>query len=492
MHYVSPPDLAGVPTLQLEFHRDAQPGQRCSFETATGVVMFRPAGVLLLLIGAWIVQGSEAEARSLRIVTSFPPSMIDVYRDAFRKVHPEVDVEFIQRKTTAAVALLTSGERLDADLFWASAPDAFEFLKREGELSPLAPRETGAPAAVGGYPVNDPQGFYLGFALSAYGLVLSETYLGRHGLPVPRSWRDLTAPVYFGHIGISSPSRSGTTHLMVEALLQSEGWEKGWGTWRRIGGNLATVTARSFGVPAGVARGRFGIGITIDFLAQPSDLEAGPVRFIIPAERVFAPASIGLLKAARNPTAANAFVDFVLSAQGQRLLLDPAIGRRPVRPEFHSNDDSGGSNPFEPMADGNWLFDADRSAARYELINLMFDELVTFRLTEAASIWRQIAETEASLATVPDDVAAKAVTEARVLLESVPLSEDEADLLARDLRLVRVPRGLQAPGGQARLMTRLRDWTTANLVAAKAAAERARTHLVALGRLPDTESDAAK
>ena len=452
--------------------------------------MLRLATILSFLSWAWIVPGSEAEARSLRVVTSFPPSMIDVYRDAFRKAQPKIDVEFIQRKTTTAVALLTSGERLDADLFWASAPDAFEFLKRGGQLSPLTPRETGAPAAVGGYPVNDPHGFYLGFALSAYGLVWNQAYFERHGLPVPQSWRDLTAPVYFGHIGISSPSRSGTTHLMVEALLQSEGWAKGWATWRRIGGNLATVTARSFGVPAGVARGRFGIGITIDFLSQSNDLEASSVRFVIPDERVFAPASIGLLKTAQNPTSANAFIDFVLSAEGQRLLLDPAIGRRPVRPEFYSNANRNEPNPFEPMARDSWLFDADRSAARYELINLMFDELVRFRLTEAAPIWRAIAEVEASLAKVPDELAARAVNEASALLASVPLDEEEADLLARDLQLVRVPRGLQTPDRQARLTKRLRDWTTANLAAAEAAAKRARTRLVEVGRLQDITSGA--
>ena len=86
---------------------------------------------------------------------------------------------------------------------------------------------------------------------------------------MPRNWSDLAAPAYAGHIGLTSPARSGTTHLMVEraAAIARLGSAAG-RFWSAIGGNLATLTARSFGVTTGVARGRFGIGISIDFLTD--------------------------------------------------------------------------------------------------------------------------------------------------------------------------------------------------------------------------------
>ena len=437
-------------------------------------------GACVLMANAW-----PAQARALRIVTSFPPSMIEQYRTAFRAARPDIEVEFVQRKTTAAVALITGGKLQDADLFWASAPDAFELLKLEGQLIPLVPRNTGTPPAVAGYPVNDPGGMYLGFALSGYGVVWSEAYVERHRLSVPQRWRDLTAPIYSGHIGISSPSRSGTTHLMVEALLQSEGWSRGWAVWRQVGGNLATVTARSFGVSAGVSRGRFGIGITIDFLAQPTELDAAPVQFSFPEQKVFTPASIALLKGANNLEAANAFVDFLLSVPGQRLLLDPKIGRQPIRPEFYADGVTEGPNPFSVGDEAaTWSFDAGRSAQRYELINILFDELITFPLTQAAGIWRTVYEIEASLLSAPDTEAAKRVTQARALLGDMPFGEDEAAQLASTVKLVRVPRGLPSSDEQARLTNRIRDWTSQNLGAAHDAAESARRRLVELGRLP--------
>ena len=57
---------------------------------------------------------------------------------------------------------------------------------------------------------------------------------------------------------MSAPSRSGTTHLTVETVLQGMGWKDGWAEWKEIAGNFKTVTERSFCVPDGVNSGSFG------------------------------------------------------------------------------------------------------------------------------------------------------------------------------------------------------------------------------------------
>lgn len=90
-------------------------------------------------------------------------------------------------------------------------------------------------------------------------------YLSANKLPKPKEWSDLIKPIYYDHIGMSSPSRSGTTHLTLEAILQGEGFLKGWQTMKFISGNFKTVAATSFAVPDGVNSGDFGIGIVIDF-----------------------------------------------------------------------------------------------------------------------------------------------------------------------------------------------------------------------------------
>jgi ABC-type Fe3+ transport system substrate-binding protein len=407
---------------------------------------------LAALLAPTVFIGTAIAAEKVRVLTSFPPQFLEPFQRAFTKRHPAILIEFVQRKTTTALADIV-GDRHKADIFWASAPDAFEILKRAGRLTELKPRPTGAPDLIAGYPVNDPDLMYLGFALSGYGFVYNPDYLKDRELPVPKGWSDLAAPIYAGHIGISSPSRSGTMHLMVEAILQVYGWDRGWGIWSEIGGNLATVTARSFGVSAGVARGRFGVGPSIDFLAKPEGMpEGATTRFALPEETLFVPASIAILTDAANREGAERFIDFVLSPDGQALLLDPAVARLPISPSVYPTDGSTDGNPFQhDSLFARGLFDAGLSAARYELVNIIFDEMITFRRSDLGRMWRSVRAMEAALSERSDTDLAKLVSDARGALTRPPLNGTEAMELERWKDLVRVRRGLPTPEPQARL-----------------------------------------
>jgi len=443
---------------------------------------------ILMCLAVLLVQAVLTEiavaAEKVRVLTSFPPQFFEPFQAAFRKRHPSISIEFVQRKTTTALADIL-GNRNQADIFWASAPDAFEILKRAGRLAALTPRPTGAPDLIAGYPVNDPDRTYLGFALSGYGFVYNPDYLKERGLPVPKGWSDLAAPIYAGHIGISSPSRSGTMHLMVEAILQVYGWDRGWSIWSEIGGNLATVTARSFGVSAGVARGRFGVGPSIDFLANPEGMPTGATRFALPEETLFVPASIAILADAANRDGAERFVDFVLSPDGQALLLDPIIARLPISPAAYPAGEVIDGNPFQHdslFAKG--LFDATLSAARYELVNIIFDEMITFRRSELGRMWQSVRALEMALSERSDTEMAKLVSDARAALSRPPLNGVEAMKLEKWKDLVRVRRGLPTPEPQARLEAGIKTRIEENMQqAARALADAA----ARLGRADQNE-----
>lgn len=410
----------------------------------------------------------------IRVLTSFPPAVFEPFRDEFEAAHPGCRVDFIQRNTTAAVTRIASSEWGPgaADLFWASAPDAFEWLKAGGRLARTAPRPTGAPARVAGQPVDDADGTYLGFAVSAYGLAYNPEALADAGIGLPHRWEDLAAAAYHGHLGLSPPSRSGTTHIVVEALLQRLGWDQGWHVLRGIGGNLATLTARSFGVTSGVARGRFAIGISIDFLATGGAEAAGSLRFMVPDEPVVAPASIGVLADAPNPEGAESFIDFVLSPAGQALLRRPGIGRTPLHPP-----EALARFPAEGVP-----LDHALSARRYELVNLLFDEAVTHRQAELSFLTRRLHAVEARLAQQSDHAVTAAATAARAALFDPPL--EEADANDPDLAggMVRVPRTVPRTASQAVFEARLRQRLEAGAARAAAALRLAEQRL---GIVPD-------
>ena len=211
---------------------------------------------------------AQAPTGKVTVLTSFSKDVTDPFKKAFEAAHPGTTLEIQNRNTNAGVKLLEETRSANqVDIFWASAPDAFEVLKGKKLLQPYKPKATGIPEKVGAYPINDKDGFYSGFAASGYGIMWNERYVKANKLPEPKEWQDLAKAVYFDHVSIAAPSRSGTTHLTIETILQGEGWDKGWRTIKEMAGNFRTVTERSFGVPDAVNSGQVGFGIVIDFFA---------------------------------------------------------------------------------------------------------------------------------------------------------------------------------------------------------------------------------
>jgi len=372
---------------------------------------------------------TSAFANTVTIVTSFPKDLTGKFKAAFEKKYPNIKVEIVGKKTTAGIKYIQETKSNNTtDLFWASAPDAFEVLKGDGLLQKYTSKAKGIPSKVGSYPVNDPDGFYTGFAAAGYGIMWNTRYLKANKLPAPKEWSDLAKPVYFGHVGMSAPSRSGTTHLTVETLLQGEGFDKGWALTKEMAANFKTVTARSFGVPDGVNSGDFGIGIVIDFFGLSSIGSGFPVDFVYPKVSTLVPANIGIINNAPNKKNAQLFIDFLLSTQGQETLLDPKIRRLPVNPDTYSKAPKGFPNPFKDKSIGAAVkFDVDLSKSRYNLINSMFDVMITYRLDELRDAMSAIYKAEAALKKKSNSKASALVKEARALIAKNPITEAKAN-----------------------------------------------------------------
>ncbi|MET0085557.1 MAG: extracellular solute-binding protein [Sedimenticola sp.] len=379
------------------------------------------SAVAAIVLGVLSGTAVAAEGK-LTVVTSFPKDLTKQFKTAFEKKHPGMQVEMLKKKTTAGIKYIQeTADNNSSDLFWASAPDAFEVLKGDGLLEKYTSGAKGIPEKVGAYPLNDPDGYYTGFAAAGYGIMWNTRYLKAKKLPVPAQWSDLTKPIYHGHVGMSAPSRSGTTHLTVETLLQGDGWEKGWAKWKEIAGNFKTVTERSFGVPDGVNSGAFGVGIVIDFFGLSSKGSGFPVDFVYPQTTTLVPANIGVIKNAPNAKAAKAFIDFLLSDEGQVILLDKKIRRLPVNPKTYAKAPANFPNPFKDSSIGAAVkFDVQLSKARYNLVNSMFDVMITYRMDDLRAATKAVQDAEAA------NGDKKLIDEAKALIAAVPITEAQA------------------------------------------------------------------
>ena len=361
-----------------------------------------------------------AWAGTVTVLTSFPKELTSAYQKAFEAKNPGVKLEILNKNTTASIAYLRElpeGQR--PDIMWASAPDAFEVLARN-KLLQSAPDTLNpkAPAKIGNYPLNDPDGLYYGQALAGYGIMWNTRYLQANKLPAPKEWTDLIKPEYFGHIAMSSPSRSGTTQLTVETILQGEGWDKGWTQLLQMMGNAAAITDRSFAVPDGVNNGQYGIGIVIDFFGLAGKYSGFPVDFVYPSVTAVVPANIALVAGSKNPEEAKKFMAYSMSVEGQQLLFDPKISRLPILPYSMLKAPAGYPVPQDVAARAKVQFDSVLAEARYQVVTSLFDQMVTFRLKELQAATKAILEASKALKAKPNAKGNELLQQARSLAYS--------------------------------------------------------------------------
>ena len=370
-----------------------------------------------------------ANAGTVTVITSFPKDLTQAYKNAFEKANPDITVEILNKNTVSGIAFVKetpAGRR--PDVFWASAPDAFEVLSQDQLLSKISDlANPDVPNTIGTFPVNDPSGYFLGQALAGYGIMYNTRFIKAKKLDEPKTWSDLLQPEWFNNVGITSPSRSGTMHLTVETILQGEGWANGWNTLLRMGGNSAALTDRSFGVPDGINNGQFGAGPVIDFFGLSSKFSKFPVEFVYPDETAIVPANIALVSESANPEEGKKFIQFALSAEGQELLLQPQISRLPVLPYANmKNIPEGYPDPSKIVERSTVKFDVNLSQGRYFVVQSLFDQTITFRHKELQAATKAIWDAEKKLGDNASDDAKARLNEAKALAWTPVLDEQGA------------------------------------------------------------------
>src|SRR4026207_1259493 len=98
------------------------------------------------------IVSSAALAETINVVTSFPKELTEAYKKAYEKKYPNDKVEILNKATAAGMAYVReqpAGSR--AEVFWVSAPDAFEVLASEKMLQKVDLPAGGIPDKVGSY-----------------------------------------------------------------------------------------------------------------------------------------------------------------------------------------------------------------------------------------------------------------------------------------------------------------------------------------------------
>jgi len=243
----------------------------------------------------------------------------------------------------------------DVDVAWGGGPVVFDLVNNDDLLAPLTSDAITSilnelPDEISGAPAKrykEGEVVWVGSAISSFGFTINTEFLATEELVQPKTWDDLGNETYAQFalfpsvpvIGTADPTLSTSNTRMFEIILQTYGWEEGWKLLTRIGAN-ARIYDRSESVRDAAIQGTIGAGTTIDFYGYTAQLEVPELcEYVLPEDGTAVNADpIALVSTSDNPEAAQAFIAWVLSPDGQKIWLDESINRMPMNPAVFDTD----------------------------------------------------------------------------------------------------------------------------------------------------------
>ena len=258
------------------------------------------------------------------------------------KVEARTDTE-ANKSAGLAARLEAEKSNPKADVWWGN--EVFRTI-RLADAGVLAPYES--PAAKDVPPLfKDPSHLWAGSALRAR---VIGVHAGGDAPPGGPPWlpnqsiEDLTRPELKGRVAIANP-RAGTTSGHVAALYVLWGDAKASAYFRALRDNGAKVLGGNGDVAAEVARGTVWVGLTDNDDVDNVAREGGAIRAILPDQGTVGtltiPCTAALVAGAPHPEPAKKLIDYLLSPEVERRMIDAKFARYSVR---------AGPGELKPMA----------------------------------------------------------------------------------------------------------------------------------------------
>jgi iron(III) transport system substrate-binding protein len=277
-----------------------------------------PFNSRLLLILTVLFALSLAAAQpsgTLHFYTSMQIDVVEQIIAEFEALHPEINVDLLYSGSVELeqriYAELDAG-RLRADVIWAANPAFFLKLKEEGLLMAYeSPEAVNVPEAL-----KDEDNMFIAGRVFNMGIGYNTRIVAED--EVPRNWTEFLE--WGPRAAMASPLHSGTSFTALGAFVMNDhlGFE-----WfeeaRRQGVQLLRGTGD---VTRGLTSGEFAVIKGIDYVIANQAAEGAPVAFRFPDDGAVTVASpVAITSTSENPEAAQAFIDFVISQEGQEFMV---------------------------------------------------------------------------------------------------------------------------------------------------------------------------
>lgn len=243
-------------------------------------------GICLTAAAVGLLAATAAQAETeLTVYTAIEAEDLKRYAETFNQDHPDIKINWVRDSTGVVTAkLLAEKNNPQADVIWGLAATSLLLLKTEGMLEPYAPK--GVELLDKKFVDNSTPPTWVGMDAWVGAICFNTVEAEKRNLPAPKTWKDLTNPVYAGQIVMPNPASSGTGFLDVSSWIQLYGEEEAWAYMDELHKNVARYT-HSGSAPCKLASsGEVVIGISFAFRGAKSKAEGAPIDIIVPEEGV--------------------------------------------------------------------------------------------------------------------------------------------------------------------------------------------------------------
>ncbi len=273
------------------------------------VMTVKKGVVLAMALSAMMLSSAHA----LTVYTAGPGSLAKSLASGFEQ-QTGVKVTVFQATTGKVMARLEAEQaNPQADVLISASWDTAEDLHQRGWLLPFA------SANADQVPANLKSADYIAQGVSALGIVWNS----KSGTPEPKEWRDLTQPAFKDKVTTPDPALSGASLDLLIGLQNSMG-DQAWQLFDDLKKNGMVVSGPNAQAVTPVIQGaKAAVFGAVDYVSYGNIQQGESLKVIFPASgTVIAPRPMMILKTSQHADDAKAFIDYVLSPEGQARVAD--------------------------------------------------------------------------------------------------------------------------------------------------------------------------
>ena len=243
---------------------------------------------------------AAAATDTVMLYSSMQEDQLNAVKKAFEKKYPNIKMDYYfagTGKVKTKIFTEAKGGQVAADVIWVGDPADYIGFKADGKIL----QKYESPEAK-----NIDKAF------------IDTTKVKKE--EAPKTWNDLLDPKWKGQIVMTDPGTAGTTKYAVGALMASKDY--GPAFFEKLKANGTELQSGTTASHNQIAAGAYKVGMCLDYVTNNLKAKGSTIDFVYLDKdivSIFSP--VALVKGAKNEKNGKLLIDFILSKEGQEVLV---------------------------------------------------------------------------------------------------------------------------------------------------------------------------